>query len=1014
LGHNNGVSDATRSWRPPEPWHRRFQALMPFRVREILLVSSAYDAFVLEEDGSLSDRLFYQYSELSLSWAPRITHAVNTERALQLLSRRRFDMVMTVVRIGDTDADELSRTIKERHHDIPVVLMIFDEADLQLFPGGRIPITIDHVFQWSGSAATLIAAIKLVEDQRNVRHDTRTAGVQVILVVEDKVRAYSSFLGILYPELLQQAGSLIAEGLNDFHRLMRMRARPKVVLATDFENGLAAFNHLRDHICALMTDVSIPRDGVEEPQAGLDLARLIRHGHADAPILFQTAEADAKPRANELGAWFVRKNSPRFHARVRNFLQEALGFGEFVFRLPDRTEVARASDTYEMEQALLHVPPESVAYHARRNHFSVWLRARSMFALADRIRPRTLAQIDDDVEQLRSDLVAVLQEARWQEQEGVITDFSPRLHAPQNRFVRVGRGSIGGKGRSVAFVNTQIVRHGLLDRLAGLQIRIPKTVVLGTDVFDEFMAQLDVDELLELDDEAITEAFLAHPLPPDAVHDLRAAFDDLSGPLAVRSSSLLEDSRFQPFAGVYATYMMANNHPDPDKRFAEMCRRIKAVYASAFWHEARHYLAGTPHEAEDQKMAVLIQQVIGGRFGERFYPHLSGVAQSHNYYPVGAQLAEDGVATIALGLGHTVVGGGVALRFSPGAPTSRPQYPTAESFARGSQASFLAIDLTAEVPGQPLGAPESTLMRSDLAVAESDGTLDFVGSVYCPEDDVIRDNLQLAGPRVVTFNNILKWNAVPLAEALSMLLKLLRDGVGEEVEIEFALDLADYGRDLPRKQKRRTPRLYVLQVRPMTSPELRGLALDLEATPDDHFVCRTDQSLGHGSIEDIHDVVYVDRASCDPHCSRQVAREVSAINAELHAEGRPYLLVGPGRWGTSDTTLGIPVAWYDIAGARVIVETPLASRHVDPSQGTHFFRNITGLRIGYLTVKDNASSWIDLDWLEQAPLHERRERVRHIRLAKPVAIHLDGRSGSAAVLKPDAKLGEPTEEEPPD
>jgi hypothetical protein len=518
------------------------------------------------------------------------------------------------------------------------------------------------------------------------------------------------------------------------------------------------------------------------------------------------------------------------------------------------------------------------------------------------------------------------------------------------------------------------------------------------------MAQLDVGELLELDDEAIIDTFLALPLPTEAVHDLRAALDDLNGPLAARSSSLLEDSRFQPFAGVYATYMLPNNDADPDRRFAELCRCIKGVYASAFWREARHYLAGTPNDADDQKMAVLIQQVIGQTYEERFYPHLSGVAQSHNYYPVGAQLAEDGVANVALGLGHTVVGGGVALRFSPAAPTVRPQYPTAESFARGSQASFLAIDLSQE-PGRPLGAPEASLVRSELEVAERDGTLDFAGSVYCPQDDVIRDNLALAGPRVVTFNNILKWNAVPLAKALSMLLQLLREGIGEEVEIEFALDLADHGRSMRRAQRKRKPRLYVLQVRPMTSPELRGLTLDLDATPRESFVCRTDKSLGHGTVEGIHDVVYVDRSACDPSCSRQVARQVSAINEMLRTEGRPYLLIGPGRWGTSDATLGIPVAWYDIAGARVIVETPLANRHVDPSQGTHFFRNITGLRIGYLTVSDSADSWIDFDWLEQAPLHDHSNRVRHIRLDSPIAVHLDGRSGSAAVLKPDAQLG---------
>lgn len=972
---------------------------MPFRVREILLVSSSYDAFVLEEDGSLSDRLFYEYSELSLSWAPRITHARSSEHALRLLSERRFDLVITVAKIGESDAGELSSSIKERDPAIPIVLLIFDEAELQQFPEGLPPPSVDRVFQWTGNAGLLIAVIKSTEDKKNVEHDTRTAGVQVILVVEDRVRAYSSFLALLYPELLTQAGSLIAEGLNDFHRLMRMRARPKIVLANNFDDALGLYQRHKESLCALMTDVRIPRGGREQQDAGLELARLVREGNSDLPILIQTAERDVDPK--KMRAWLVDKNAPNFKARVRGFLQEALGFGDFVFRLPGRAEVARARDTYEMEQALLHVPAESIAFHASANHFSVWLRARSMFELARKIQPQRLDDFDDP-EQLRNHLVGVLQQARWHEQEGVITDLGGKQAGPQNRFVRACRGSMGGKGRGVAFVNTQIVRHGLLERFDKLQIRIPKTVVLGTDAFDAFMGDLDIEEILKLDDATIRRRFVERPLPDWLVSNLRSAYEQLKGPLAVRSSSLLEDSRFQPFAGVYATYMLPNNHPDAERRFADVLDAIRSVYASSFWREAQQYLAGTPHEADEQKMAIVIQQVIGHQYGTRYYPHMSGVAQSYNYYPIGAQEASDGVASVALGMGQTVVGGGVTLRFSPGAPTVLPQFPSAEAFLNGSQTTFLALDLSPRDVDLEAG-PAACLVRADLSDAEADGTLAVAGSVFCAGDDVIRENMALNGPRVVTFNNVLKWNSVPLAEALTQLLALLRKGIGEEVEIEFALDMAPWLREPDNASmypnatsERRAARLYVLQVRPMTSPRDVDQVVDLDQLDDDQLLCRTNRALGHGVIEGIHDIIYVTAEQLDSSRSRSIAAEVGRFNEHLMREKRPYLLIGPGRWGSSDPTLGISVGWRDIAAARVIVETPIGTRQVEPSQGTHFFRNITARRVGYLTL--GPRDLFDRQWLAARATAD-GPAVKHIRLEHALSVHLDGRKGHAVILK---------------
>jgi CheY-like chemotaxis protein len=978
---------------------------MPHRIREILLVSSAYDAFVLEEDGSLSDRLFYGYSELSLSWAPRLTHAASAERALELLDERRFDLVITVLRLGTMDAKELGRRIKTKAPDIPVVLLIFDEAELDVLSSREPPDYIDRVFEWLGSEETLIAAIKLVEDSLNVDHDT-AAGVQVLLVVEDRVRGYSGFLGLLYRELLSQSGSMVAEGLNDFHRLMRMRARPKILLARSFEEGQRLYQRYRDHVISLLSDVRIPKGGETDPQGGLELARFIRRQNPDLPIVFQSAEPH-QGSATQLGAWFVDKNAPDFRARVRRFLREALGFGDFVFRLPDRTQVAVATDVYAMEQRLMDVPAASIAFHASHNHFSVWLRARSLGHLAERIGTRSLDDYDN-VEQMRDELVTILREARLAEQEGVITDLYAANTGPENRFIRIGRGSIGGKGRGIAFCSSEIVRHDLLYRYAdkGLQIRIPKTVVLGTDAFDAFMDQEDIsfEELLEdEDDETITSLVLEGAFPEATLRDLERAVGNLKGPLAVRSSSLLEDSRFQPFAGVYATYMLPNTHPDPQRRVAEVLRAIKAVYASAFWHDARSYLAGTPHEADDQKMAVVIQQVIGERFGDRFYPVISGVAQSYNDYPVGSQQAEDGIAHIALGLGHTVVEGGVALRFSPGAPGSLPQFADAEAFVDGSQRQMLGLDLSRPLVDWSAG-PEASLVRFDLSEAERDGTLDLVGSVYSPADDVIREGMHLQGPRVVTFNSILKYNAIPLAPALRDILALLRDGMGEEVEIEFALDVSRSSPDGPLSLDAGV-RLYVLQVRPLSAPEHRQPMRDLDATGDDQLLARTNVALGHGSFEQIRDVVWVELDHLGPDRSRRLATAVARLDAELREKNRPYLLVGPGRWGSRDPTLGIGVRWAEIAGARVIVETPIGQRRVEPSQGTHFFRNITAARVGYLTIRGTSTSWLQNDWLERAWEASGSRTagddvaVRHIVVDEPIAVYVDGRSGKAVIAE---------------
>ncbi|MBI4953379.1 MAG: hypothetical protein HY908_15220 [Myxococcales bacterium] len=984
------------------PWDQSFHDLMPNRVREVLLVSSGYDAFILEEDGRLSERIFTEYSELNLSNAPRITHASTGTAAMNMLSERRFDLVLTMARIPDTDVSAFARRVKQRWADLPLVLLVLTDADLLQLPGGYDPQVIDHVFWWTGDARIMLAIIKLIEDRLNVAHDLET-GVRAIIVVEDSIRYYSSFLSLLYVELMKQSESLVAEGLNDLHRLMRMRARPKVLLARTYEEALALYDRHRASVIALISDVRFPRNGEEDPNAGYELVKAVRAREPDLAVLLQSAEPGSAEKAQELGTSHADKKSPNLLRDLRHFVTEALGFGDFVFRLPDRTEVARARHAYELEQQLRTVPAASIEYHASRNHFSHWLTARCMFSIAKKLRQWKAADFGGP-EAIRTFLVDSLVEARHRQQEGAITDFSSHRAGPIMQFVRVGKGSIGGKARGLAFVSSLIARHKVAHRFEGLHIKIPHSVVVATEEFDQYFETNHIfaggrDNLSHatVHDRCMTARFSG-----DLRQKLRRAVAPLEGPLAVRSSSMLEDSQLQPFAGIYATYMLPNNHPDPEERFSQLCRAAKAVFASTCSEEARAYIARTPYHIEEEKMAVLIQQLVGRAHGNRFYPHVGGVAVSYNYYPVGHQRAEDGLAMVALGLGQTIVQGGMGIQFSPRDPSVLPQFGSAQDYLRHTQRQFAALDLSqTEVDFR---SREGATRLYELSEAEEDGTLGLVGSVYCPDDDAVREDLRLRGPRVVTFHNLLKWNALPLAPALAQLLTLVREGMGCAVEIEFALDAGDWGRIAPTGLRPRDPTLYVLQVRPQATPIIDGM-VEVEGFSADRILCKTHRSLGHGIIEGLRDVVYVKRSNLQANETPDVAAQVGELNARLVAQKRPYLLVGPGRWGSSDPRLGVPVKWSQIAGARVIVETAFEDRVVEPSQGAHFFHNVTSFRIGYLTIADatrlaDGEQLVDDAWLAAQKVEAETAEVKHVVLDEPLRVLLDGRRSRGAIVKP--------------
>jgi CheY-like chemotaxis protein len=964
-----------------ESWYLRFHGLMPFRIREILLVSSPYDAFAMEEDGRLMTRLFQEYSELNLSELPTITRAHTAATAFELLAKRKFDLVITMANIADMDVPAFARKAAREFPATPRVLFAFSEAELSDIDQS----SFDHAFIWTGDANVLIGALKLIEDARNLDNDT-SVGVRVILVVEDSVRAYSSFLTALYAELFRQARSMVAEGVNDLHKRMRMRARPKVLLARTFEDAARDFDENRHNLLAAITDVRFPRNGRLDPEAGFRLVEHMRELDPDLPILVQSAEPEARARAHELGAAFGDKGSPHLLATIRSFLRDDLGFGDFVFRLPDRTEVGRASDIYEMELILPQIPDESIDFHAAHNHFSTWLMARGMFMEARELRPRTVAEFDN-VDGLRQHLISVMRRARRQEQSGAISDFSESQ--PDQTFVRIGTGSIGGKGRAIAFVNSILAPQRLRSRFDDLDIQVPRSVAIGTDEFERFVDANGLSDLIDrpAPDVEVRRRFIEAPLSRSLEEQVAIACSGMDGPLAVRSSSILEDSRTRPFAGIYATYMLPNNHPDLAVRERELTRAIKAVYASTYEANARAYIANTPHTMEEERMGVVIQEVVGRPHGSRFYPDFSGVAYSYNFYPVAGQVAGEGVAAVALGLGRMVVDGGTTLQFSPRRPRILPQFPSARDFFEHGQSQFYAIDLERPT-GDFIGGPTQVRLFG-LRDAEADGVLAWVGSVYCPDDDTIRDNLRLPGPRVVSFQNILRWESLPLAPALDLLLDVMKSGFGHGVEIEFAVDMRPSA----------SPVLYVLQVRPQAGG-VGGAGAELPDPDPSVELCRTDVALGHGVIGGLRDIVYVKRDMKDRSTVAAAAIEVGRFNAKLLEEGRPYVLIGPGRWGSSDPRLGIPVVWSQISGAKVIVETKLEGRSVEPSQGSHFFHNVLSMQLGYLTLSLDGQRIAQLDqaWLDRQAGTE-LEAVRHIQLDAPMTVILDGRRGQAAILR---------------
>ncbi|HEX9614256.1 MAG TPA: PEP/pyruvate-binding domain-containing protein, partial [Bacteroidota bacterium] len=903
-----------------------FQNLMRRRIRDVLLVSSLYDLYLFEEDGRLYELIRNEYQGLHLSHSPELTRVSSGKEAIALAEEEnRFDLIITTLHIEDMTALRLAQLVRQSNLNIPVILLAYDNRELKDLLMYHDTSVFDGIFIWQGDFRLLIGIIKHLEDKINVEHDTRIGGVQSIILIEDNVRYYSSFLPIIYTEVLNQSQRLIQEGINLTHRYLRMRARPKILLCKTYEEAMRYFRDYQDHILGVISDIDFPRNGIPEPRAGIVFAREVKERYSDIPILLQSTTRNYEPEAHELGASFLLKDSPTLLLELRAFMTQYFSFGDFVFRTPDGTEVARASDLRSLEKQLRHVPEDSVRYHAERNHFSRWLKARTEFWLAYQLRPRKVSDYSS-VEALRKDLIQSLRAYRKTRQQGLITDFVKESFDPASSLARTGGGSLGGKARGLGFVNILINNYHLREKFEGVQITVPPAIILGTDVFDQFVDENNLRKfaLKTNDDEAITRKFLqASRFPEDILGELAAFLDIIREPLAVRSSSLLEDSQYHPFAGVYETYMIPNNNQDQFVRLSELVSAIKRVYASTFYQSAKDYFKVTSYHLEEEKMAVIIQRMVGSQHQQRYYPDFSGVAKSYNFYPMAPQTSQDGIVSVALGLGKTIVDGGVTVRFCPKYPKHVMQFSTTSQALRNNQSEFFALELT-ESPLQSLEARDALVKKYPLPIAEEDGTLQHVGSTYSKENDALYEGLSRIGMRVVTFAPILNHRLFPLPEIIELLLDMGTWGMGTPVEIEFAVTMSTS----PGKPSE----LGLLQMRPLVlSREVDELVV--EHVGQESALCSSNHVLGHGVIRDLHDIVVVDIEGFDRSKTQDIAREVTKFNEKLIGEGKSYVLIGVGRWGTLDPWLGIPVKWDQISGARAIVEAGFKDMEVTPSQG---------------------------------------------------------------------------------
>lgn len=981
-----------------------FANLMNKRIYNVLLIATKYDAFMLEDDGRVDEQIFNEYTSLSLRYPPRFTQVTTEEEALAELKDRNFELIICMPNMDNRDIFAAATEIKVHYPNIPIVVLTPFSKEVSKRIAHEDLSAIDYVFSWLGNAELLLAIIKLIEDKMNAPDDTASVGVQIILLVEDSIRFYSSALPHLYKFVLEQSQMFAKEALNAHQQTLRMRGRPKIKLARTYEEAVRIFDQYRDNMLGIISDMSFMHDGVKDPYAGYKFGQYVRKTGLIIPFVLESSEAGNKVYAKELNASFIDKNSKSYPQDLRKKIMQRFGFGDFVILNPQtKEEIMRIRDLKDLQKKVFQIPDDSLVYHLSRNHFSRFFYSRAMFPPAEVLKRVDVSDYKD-MDEARRLIFDLIVQYRRMKNSGVVAVYQKERFDEYSNFARIGDGSLGGKGRGLAFIGAMVKRYPKLEH-DHFAVTIPKTVVICTDIFDEFMEtnELYPVALSDVDDETILKYFLRASLPARLIEDLMAFFDVVKGPIAVRSSSLLEDSHYQPFAGIYSTYMVPKLEDKYDM-LRTLSDAIKAVYASVFYRDSKAYMTATSNLIDQEKMAVVLQEVVGNRYNDRFYPTISGVARSLNFYPIGNEKAEDGIANIALGLGKYIVDGGQTLRFSPRHPHNILQMSTMDFALRETQTRYYALDLK-NMTEQFSVDDSFNLLRLNLKDADADGALKFIVSTYDPYDQIIRDGYYPGGRKILSFVNILQHDVFPLADTLDQILHVGQDEMGRPVEIEFAVNIDAAGKDGSGKDGSRTTptaTFYLLQIRPIVDNK-EVMDEDLTLVGQEETILSSTSVLGHGIVTDVQDVIYVKTGAFSSSNNQLIAYEIEKMNRSFTAEEKNYVLVGPGRWGSSDPWLGIPVKWPHISNARVIVECGLENYRVDPSQGTHFFQNLTSFGVGYFTINPfKGDGWFDEGYLNSLPAVEETEYLRHVRFEKPIIIKMDGKKSLGVVLKPEA------------
>lgn len=969
-----------------------FHQLMAKRVKEILLIATFYDAFIFEQDGRLSEQINGEYRQLNLSTAPRVTSVPTGKDALQKLQEQTFDLVIMMMRIGDMTPFQLAKEVKKLQSGLPVLLLLNVQSDYVIWENNEEGRQyIDDVFLWNGDTKLFLAMVKSIEDKLNADFDTSNGLVRVILLVEDSVHYYSLFLPTLYSIIMKQTQKLIEEEVSDINKRLRMRVRPKVILAHNYEDAIQAYERYQEFILCVISDVRFAHNNEIDPEAGIKLIREIIHQNHDIPVILQSSEDENKEIADRLNVFFLNKNSNHLFSDLRSFMEYNLGFGNFVFRNQFGDIIDYATNIADFERKIQSIPDESLVFHSRFNHFSNWLIAHGEIQIAKKVRPVTVEDFKN-YDDLRQFIYKTFRTVRIERNKGKIINFDPDSLNELNQVVRLADGSLGGKGRGLAFLNALLVTMEYDKKYKGINIALPGTTIIGTNEFDSFMENNQIAEKLTgKNDAEIDEVFLQGCLSQQLQERLSVFLDHFPYPLAVRSSGLLEDSQAQPLAGVYRTYMLPNNHPDKEIRFQQLTDAVKLVYASVFQTDTRKYLDSLNFKSEDEKMAVILQDVVGNIHGDRYYyPHISGVAQSYNFYPTSYIEHSDGTANIALGLGKSVVDGKLNYRFCPKYPQNEMLPP--EEMVRSSQKEFYALDME-NYDVDLIKGEDSTLAKLDLKKADSHGTIRYLASVWDYQNERITDDPTVKGMKILTFFSILKYNYFPLAQILTDLLEMGEISFGIPVEIEYALNLEKdpkFGLN---------PTFYILQIRPLAVAS-ESYHINPRQIVKNDLMLYTEQGMGNGIFHDIYDVIYLDPVLFDKTKTQEMAQEISEWNEDFKRDFRKYILIGPGRWGTRDRFLGIPVKWANINKAKVIIECGLADFIIEASQGTHFFHNLVAMNVGYFTIPYfSETDFIDWDWLKSQSVAKSGHFFKHIRFDHPLIVRMDGKTGLSIIQK---------------